>query len=101
MHFDSCNHPLKIQKSIGIPIPKVGTHLGVWGFIPSTFLHSWEHEMRLLGSLLALALVASPKLGLQQKQTNIKDQILINIHLPAGLKCLLKMSYAIMRSSLG
>jgi hypothetical protein len=37
MSFDPYNHPLKIRKSIGTPIPKVGAHLGVWGFIP---LHS-------------------------------------------------------------
>jgi hypothetical protein len=33
--FDPCNCSLKIWKSIGIPIPKMGTHLGVWKFIPS------------------------------------------------------------------
>ncbi len=35
MSFDPYNHPLKIWKSIGTLTPKVGTHLGVWGFIPS------------------------------------------------------------------
>jgi hypothetical protein len=45
MSFDPCNRPLKIWKSIGTITPKVGAHLGVWGFIPSTFLHSREHEM--------------------------------------------------------
>jgi hypothetical protein len=35
MSFDPCNCPLKIRESIGTPIPKVGAHLGVWGFIPS------------------------------------------------------------------
>jgi len=38
MSFDPCNRPLKIWESIGMPIPKVGTHLGVCGFIPSHFL---------------------------------------------------------------
>jgi hypothetical protein len=33
--FDPWNHSLKIWESIKIPIPKVGTPLGVWGFIPS------------------------------------------------------------------
>ncbi len=35
MSFDLCNHLLKIQKSIGTSTPKMGAHLGVWGFIPS------------------------------------------------------------------
>jgi hypothetical protein len=35
MGFDYCNHSMKIQGSIGTPTPKVGAHLGVWGFIPS------------------------------------------------------------------
>jgi len=35
MSFDSYNHLLKIQKSIGTPTPKVGAHLGVCGFIHS------------------------------------------------------------------
>jgi hypothetical protein len=43
MRFDPCNRSLKIWKSIGIPIPKVGVHLGVWGFIPS-------HSLAFLGS---------------------------------------------------
>jgi hypothetical protein len=35
MNFFPCNFSLKIWKSIKIPTPKVGAHLGVWGFIPS------------------------------------------------------------------
>jgi hypothetical protein len=35
MSFDPYDHPLKFHKSIGTPIPKVETHLGMWGFIPS------------------------------------------------------------------
>ncbi len=35
MSFDPWNHPLKIRESIRIPTPKVGAHLGMWGFIPS------------------------------------------------------------------
>jgi len=45
MSFDLCNRLLKIQESIGTPTPKVGVHLGVWGFIPShsiTFLGAWN-----------------------------------------------------------
>jgi hypothetical protein len=37
MNFDPCNRLLKIEESIEILIPKVGVHLGVWGFIPSHF----------------------------------------------------------------
>jgi hypothetical protein len=37
--FDPWNTSLNIWDSIGIPILKVGVHLGVCGFIPS---HSWE-----------------------------------------------------------
>jgi len=43
--FDLYNCPLKIQESIRTPIPKVGTHLKVWGFIPShfpTLLGAWN-----------------------------------------------------------
>jgi hypothetical protein len=39
MSFDLWNTSLKIWDSMGIPIPKVGIHLGMCGFIPS---HSWE-----------------------------------------------------------
>jgi hypothetical protein len=64
--FDPYNCPLKIWESIKTPTPKVGTHLGVWGFIPSTFLHSHEHEMWFLGSLLACTF-ANPCLGREPK----------------------------------
>jgi hypothetical protein len=58
-------------RHIKTPTPKVGAHLGVWRFIPSHFLtllgawnvipglHSWSAPSQ------ALALVASPRLGLQ------------------------------------
>jgi hypothetical protein len=45
MSFDPCNRFLKIRESIGTPIPKVWTHLGVWGFIPlhsSTLPGAWN-----------------------------------------------------------
>jgi hypothetical protein len=35
MGFGPCNHSLKIWESVGTLTPKVGAHLGVWGFIPS------------------------------------------------------------------
>ncbi len=40
MCFDPYNHLLKIWESIETPIPKLGAHLGVCGFIPSHLLHS-------------------------------------------------------------
>jgi len=55
MSFDPCNCSLKIWEYIGIPIPKVGVHLGMWGFIPS-------HSLALSGAwnvVLALFVVFS------------------------------------------
>ncbi len=75
MKFDPCNYFLKIQKSIEVPTPKVGAHLGVSRFIPSHSpilsitwnviprLHSW------LAPLQAFALVTSLRLGLWQLGT--------------------------------
>jgi len=72
LSFDLCNCFLKVWKSIGTPTPKVKAPLEAWGFIHSHFstlpgacnviprLPSW------LATLQALALVASPRLGLQQ-----------------------------------
>jgi len=70
MGFDPCNRSLKIWESIGTLTPKVGAHLGVWGFIPSqspTFLRAWDVTPGLpswFAPLQTLILVASPKLGL-------------------------------------
>jgi hypothetical protein len=70
MGFDPCNCSLKIQESTRTPTPKVEAHLGVWRFIPSHSLalpgacnvtpklHTWPAPSQ------ALALIASPKLGL-------------------------------------
>jgi len=70
--FDPCNHSLNIQESIETSTPKVGVHLGVWGFIPSHSLalsgawnvtlglHTWPAPLQVL------ALVTSPRLGLWQ-----------------------------------
>jgi hypothetical protein len=71
MSFDPCNHSLKIWKSIGTPTPKVGAHLGMWGFIPShspTLMGAWNvtpgfHFWPTPSQ--ALALVTSPKLRLR------------------------------------
>ncbi len=54
------------------PTHKVGVHLRVWGFIPShspTLSGAWNVTLRLHtwpAPLQALALVASPRLGLRQ-----------------------------------
>jgi hypothetical protein len=53
MSFGPCNCLLKIRKSIGTPTPKMGVHWKCEGSFPQTFLHSWEHEVWLLSSLLA------------------------------------------------
>jgi len=45
LNFNPYNCLLKIWESIGILIPKVGVHLGMWGSFPHTLLHSREHEM--------------------------------------------------------
>jgi hypothetical protein len=37
MNFDPYNCPINIWEFIHNPIPKVGVHLGVWGFILSHF----------------------------------------------------------------
>ncbi len=56
----------------GTPTPNMGVLLGVWGFIPSHSLHSWEH-VKWFPSLPfgsqpcnPLALVANPRLRLWQ-----------------------------------
>ncbi len=63
MGFDPYNCSLKIWKSIGTPTPKMGAHLGVW-----VFIFTLSYTLRLPYShapLQALALVASPRLGLR------------------------------------
>ncbi len=70
MGFDFYNCSLEIWESIETPTPKIGDHLGVWGFIPScslTFLGAWDVTPELpswITPLQALALVVSPRLGL-------------------------------------
>jgi hypothetical protein len=75
MGFDAYNRPLNIWESIRTPIPKMGVHLGMWRFIPS---HSfalpviWDVTSGLTfwpATLQALALVMSPRLGLQQNHS--------------------------------
>jgi hypothetical protein len=73
MVFDPCNFSMKIWESIGTPTPKMGAHLGVWGFIPShfpTLLRPWNVIIGLhtwLALSQALALVAILRLGLRHK----------------------------------
>ncbi len=49
MSFDPCNCSIKIRESQWTLAPKVGAHLGVCGSFPHTFIHSWKHEIWLLG----------------------------------------------------
>jgi hypothetical protein len=77
MGFDPYNCSLKVWKSIGTPTPKMGAHLGVWGFIPShspTFPRTWNVTPRLPfwpAPLQALALVMSPRLKLEHERMKI------------------------------
>jgi len=70
MGFDPWNFSLKIWESIETPTPKVGVHLGVWGFIPSHSLvlpRAWNVTLKLhiwFAPSQAFALIASPRLGL-------------------------------------
>ncbi len=71
----------KIQESIGTPTPKMGIHLGVWGFIPS---HSFAffctpESMRCdpWASFLARNL-ASPYFGGKPKARVVIDLFLLN-----------------------
>jgi hypothetical protein len=72
LSFDPSNRSLKFRQSIGTPSPKVGVLLGVWGFPPSHFPTLSGGCDVTFGLSLGphpcnpLALVASPKLGLQQ-----------------------------------
>jgi len=62
--FDTYDYSMNIWESIRTPIPKVEVPLGVWRFIPS-YLLSFPGFLPWLATLQALALVTSPKLGLQ------------------------------------
>jgi len=84
MRFDSCNHPLKIWKSIMTPTPKMRAHLGVWGVHSLTLSYTpgsmkCDSQASLLARtfvspylirkplpwLQILTLVMSPRLGLR------------------------------------
>jgi hypothetical protein len=67
MGFDPCNCSLKIWEFIGTPTPKMGAHLGMWGFIPShsfAFPRPWNVTF---GLPSWLAPFASPCLGREPK----------------------------------
>jgi hypothetical protein len=73
MGLDPCIRPLKIRESIEILTPKMGVHLGVWGFIPShsfALLGAWDVTLGIpswLTTSQVLALVASPRLRLRHQ----------------------------------
>ncbi len=65
MSFDPCNRPLEIRESIGTLILKVRVHSLTLSYTPvimkcDSQAHSWPTPLQ------ALALVTSPRLGLQQ-----------------------------------
>jgi hypothetical protein len=79
MSFDHCNRHLKIQESIGTPIPKMRVHLGVWVHSLTLFCtpRSMKCDSRAQSwptPLQTLALVTSPRLGLRHKWVFEKKQ---------------------------
>jgi hypothetical protein len=70
MSFDLSNHFMKIQKSTGIPTPKMGVHWGVCGLIPSHFSYIPRSASVIYGlhsqptPFHALTLVVNPRLRL-------------------------------------
>jgi hypothetical protein len=79
--FDPYNRSLKVWESIGTPTPKVGVHLGVWGFIPShspTLPGAWDVTFGLPSwpaPLQAFTLVASPRLWLRHIRLMFVDKV--------------------------
>jgi len=82
MGFDPCNHSLKIWESTETPTPKVGAHLGVWGFILShylAFLGAWNMTPGLPfwpAPSQSFTLVMNPKLRLRQVPSLVAQSIL-------------------------
>jgi hypothetical protein len=66
MSFNPYNYPLKIWESIRNPIPKMGAHLGVCGFISSLSYTFESMKCDSWASLLARTF-ASPFLGHEPK----------------------------------
>jgi hypothetical protein len=72
MGYDPWNFSMKLQESIETPTPKMGTHLGVWGFVPShspALPRAWDVTPRLPSwhaLLQSLTLDTNPRLRLQQ-----------------------------------
>jgi len=80
MGFDPYNRFLKIRESTEPPIPKVGTHLGVWGFIPShslALLGAWNV---ILGPSHLAHTFASLCLGCEPKARVVTKMDFINFH---------------------
>jgi hypothetical protein len=67
MNFHPCDRPLKIQESVETPIPQMGAHFRVWGFIPSHFSYTpGSMKCDSQASFLAYTF-ASPCLGREPK----------------------------------
>jgi hypothetical protein len=68
MNFDLYNFLFKIWESIGTPTPKVGLHLGVWGFIPSLTLSYTPMSIKFDSQVFLLAhTFVSPCFGRKPK----------------------------------
>jgi hypothetical protein len=70
MGFVLCNCSLMVWESIKTPTPKMGAHLGVWGFVPlhfPTLPRAWNVTPKFyswLAPLQVFALVVNPRLEL-------------------------------------
>jgi len=101
MGFDPYNCTLKVRESIETPTPKMGAHLGVWGFIPcfSHTLESMKCDSR--ASLLACTF-ANPCLRCEPK-AKVMTIVLFNDHFllfHCPLLCFISSSLLLSFSSL-
>ncbi len=100
MGFDSCNRSLKIWESIRTPTPKMGAHLGVWGFIPShslTLLGNMKCDSRpshLACTFTSLCLGHEPKARVATSCIMFCRLLLIHVVYPAFKTNVLKMEQA-------
>jgi hypothetical protein len=82
MNFDPCNCLLKIWESIGTPIPKMGVHLGVWGFIPShSFALMGQNITKIRIFLLEILVKKDPLLTSLKKILSHFGQVILNLYI--------------------
>ncbi len=76
--FDSYNHSLKIWESIGTPTPKVGAHLGMWGYHPLTLSHTLGNMKCDSWASPLVRTFTSPCLGCEPKAKVVTPIIIIH-----------------------